>query len=550
VIRVARSTIEPQPTETVMGSSTVLPGVPLPAWTLPAEVLPEPATEVASDPAPEPEHAESALEAAVLVASMSSLASSDTDGSLPSSAGVPPAADTSSWVPSSPVSSPFAAPPPIDDAVQIAPPAPRSLPAPEAPAAPTVSVTPDAAPSPSPAPSSEGVVTIGGSASPAASAALLSAPPETASRTADAPSGAPWDAPAPDAPFAPHDTLPQIPAPPPADWEVRSRRRFGLRRTSRGDASASLAPDDVASADDASAPAAGTAVVVAGVAGELPAPTAAPVGLPAPTQAALDLPAPAGQPAPIDLPAPDGVPVAASMATPMTDAVPVPAVTQSAEPADVDAPAVADAEDDRRSHRTLVLLAAVGGAVVVAAVAAFVWPGLLVSHDDAMAPTPASSMPTASAAVAPVTLQTPDKAATYTKIGGAPATALAQAASATTLDGFTAPVTAVYGENGVPKATVIAWAATSPTSPSSITAAFAGFVNASGVAVTSISPVATGTLGGTMRCGVTTVTGKPATACFWADDASFGAVTVLSPATPADGATTATAIRLTIETRG
>ncbi len=296
------------------------------------------------------------------------------------------------------------------------------------------------------------------------------------------------------------------PAPEPA------RRRFGLRRKAATTSDDAAVPTDAPEAVDLPAP--------TDAALDLPAPVDAPLDLPAPTDAALDLPAPADSP--LDLPAPVDPPVDAA------DAV----------------------DDEPTSRRPLVLLAAVGGVAVVAAVAAFVWPGLLLSHDDTANPAPGASVPTASAPVAPVTLQTPDTAAGYTKLTGAPATALAQAATGTTLDGFTAPVTAVYGANGVPKATVIAWAATSPASESTITSAFAGFVNSSGVAVTAISPVATGTLGGSMRCGVTTVQGAPATACFWADDASFGAVTVLSPATPADGATTATAIRLTVETRG
>jgi hypothetical protein len=399
-------------------------------------------------------------------------------------------------------------------------------------------------------------VTIG---LPAASATTVPESPATRTDSGPAPSG-PWDQPGPDAPFAPHDTLAQIPAPqvdaaaevePREGWDEAAaalgatavasvtasvepttdeavphrhghdgvapttepaRRRFGLRRK------AASASDEQALPADEPTPGAPVG---------LPAPTAAAVDLPAPVDAPLDLPAPADPP--LDLPAPSDAPIGLN--------------------APADAPLDAD-DHETASRRPLVLLAAVGGVLVAAAVAAFVWPGLLVSHDDATTPAPLASVPTASAPVAPVTLQTPDTAAGYVKLTGAPATALAQAATGTTLDGFTAPVTAVYGANGVPKATVIAWAATSPATESTITSAFAGFVNASGVAVTAISPVATGTLGGSMRCGVTTVQGAPATACFWADDASFGAVTVLSPATPVDGATTATAIRLTVETRG
>jgi len=53
-----------------------------------------------------------------------------------------------------------------------------------------------------------------------------------------------------------------------------------------------------------------------------------------------------------------------------------------------------------------------------------------------------------------------------------------------------------------------------------------------------------------MRCGTTTSQGKPATVCFWADSATFGAVTVLAPASPQAAATTALALRTAVETRG
>jgi len=538
---VARSTVESQPIETAMGASTVLPGVPLPAWNLPAEVLPEP--EPVAEAAPVEEHAESSLDAALLVASMAAATAPVADPPAAAPADGPPAAAQAPGAPT-PTS-------PIEDAVPIAAPPVQSIPA--APPAPPSDVAPSV---PADAP---GVVSIGG---PAPTAAPVAAP---------SPATAPWDQPAPEAPFAPHDTLPEISAPPvdPAptdhDWDAAAaalaatagaatiahvdesvphrhgreatepaaepaRRRFGLRRKAAADQPAP--PDDAT--DPSGAP------VDAPVAP--PATTEAVVDLPAPVDAVVDLPAPVD--APVALPAPSDAPV--DLAAPVGDPV---AATADGYPVDVE-PQSSDLDDEDRSRRPLVLLAAVGALAVVAAVAAFVWPGLLVSHDDAAAPTPVTSLPSASAPVAPVTLQTPDTAAGYQKLSGPPATALAQAASGTTLDGFTAPVTAVYGTAGVPKATVIAWAATSPTTPASITAAFAGFVNASGVAVTSIAPVATGNLGGSMRCGITSVKGTPATACFWADDASFGAVTVLSPATAAEGATTATAIRLTVETRG
>ena len=53
-----------------------------------------------------------------------------------------------------------------------------------------------------------------------------------------------------------------------------------------------------------------------------------------------------------------------------------------------------------------------------------------------------------------------------------------------------------------------------------------------------------------MSCGTATVSGAPASVCFWADEASFGSVTVLKPASPAAGAQTAAAIRQGVEKRG
>ena len=135
------------------------------------------------------------------------------------------------------------------------------------------------------------------------------------------------------------------------------------------------------------------------------------------------------------------------------------------------------------------------------------------------------------------------------KLTGAPATALSAAAGSTTLSGFSTPVSAVYGKAGVPGATVIAWTA-APSSPSAnIAAAFAGFETASSTAISNIADVpVTGGLTGSMSCGSGTVNAAPATVCFWADDTTFGAVTILKPTSAKDGALTAVAVRQAVET--
>jgi len=130
---------------------------------------------------------------------------------------------------------------------------------------------------------------------------------------------------------------------------------------------------------------------------------------------------------------------------------------------------------------------------------------------------------------------------------GAPADALAKAAAAAVLTGYDAPVSAVYGTGTTPGATVLAWKATRPGSPADVVTAFGGYQGTTGQPVTGIAPVDTGKLGGTMSCGSSVVGATPATVCFWSDDATFGAVTVLKPASATAGATTAVAIRTAME---
>jgi hypothetical protein len=220
----------------------------------------------------------------------------------------------------------------------------------------------------------------------------------------------------------------------------------------------------------------------------------------------------------------------------------------SGAPVEVDVPV--EVATETRSRRPLVALVVLGVVAVLAALAAFVWPGLLVSQPDDEVPQLEPRSTASVAAPAAVTLQTPATAAGLTRVSGAAATALKATADATTLAGFTAPVSAVYGTAGKPVATVIAWTATTPPGPTAVSTAFAGVEAATGVTVSAVRPVAAGSLGGQMRCGASTVSGGPAAVCFWADDVSFGAVTVLRPASAEAGARTATAVRQAVETRG
>ena len=110
-------------------------------------------------------------------------------------------------------------------------------------------------------------------------------------------------------------------------------------------------------------------------------------------------------------------------------------------------------------------------------------------------------------------------------------------------------VTAVYGTGTTPRATVIAWNATGHGAGADVSTAFAGYQQATGQPVTGITAAATGKLGGRMSCGSGVVGTAPASVCFWADDATFGAVTVLRPTDAKAGAATAVAIRTAMETR-
>lgn len=240
------------------------------------------------------------------------------------------------------------------------------------------------------------------------------------------------------------------------------------------------------------------------------------------------------------------------------DAVPVQSLgdigTEAAPMGDPTTDAADDAASDDNldaaatpSRRPLVLLLVVGIVAILGAVAAFVYPALLVSHDDPAPVAPVTQQqPQAVPRIA--TLAVPATVAGLDTITGAPAAALSAAASSTALTGFSTPVSAVYGKAGVPGATVIAWNA-APSSPAAnIASAFAGFETASVSGITDIAEVPiTGGLTGLMSCGSGIVNAAPATVCFWADDTTFGAVTILKPITAKDGALTAVAVRQAVE---
>ena len=192
---------------------------------------------------------------------------------------------------------------------------------------------------------------------------------------------------------------------------------------------------------------------------------------------------------------------------------------------------------------------------LVAAAAAFFLPGILNPTDTPDAGPSASSAPTTSpSAVTPTTvatagfvLQTPTTVGPYTKMSGPIDLSLKAAMTASVIPGLTNPVTAVYGTDKTPHATVIAWHAPTPPAATSVAQAFAGFQTSSKTVVSNISGVSSTGLPGQMSCGETTINATPTTLCFWADPSTFGSVTVISPKTPAEGALTAAQIRSAVE---
>jgi len=121
---VARTSAVPEPSATISSGATILPGIPLPAWALPAEpLLPDPPPGPTPAPVPEPAVREMAM------------------------AGAPAAVAAVADAPSASVAAPVAAPP--------RPPEPTSAPSPVAVSAPVLTVAAPLAPPAPPAPPGE-----------------------------------------------------------------------------------------------------------------------------------------------------------------------------------------------------------------------------------------------------------------------------------------------------------------------------------------------------------------------------------------------------------
>ncbi len=205
--------------------------------------------------------------------------------------------------------------------------------------------------------------------------------------------------------------------------------------------------------------------------------------------------------------------------------------------------------------RLLVLIGLGSILALIAAAVAFFLPGIL---NPAQTPDPvptASSAPSASTAgVTPTTvatsgfvLQTPTTVGPFTRLEGPIDLSLKAATTASIIPGLTGPVSAVYGTDKTPQATVMAWQASTPPAATSVSQAFAGFQTSAKTVVTNISGVSSTGLPGQMSCGETSINGTPTTLCFWADPSTFGSVTVIAPKTPAEGALTAAQIRSAVE---
>jgi hypothetical protein len=539
------------PVATTVGAGTVLPGVPLPGWVRPSVPIEPAGAPPASGPGSFEDPA-AAIAAARAEAALRMAAGDGAQAPVPSfatpgrtdaaSLATPVPAPVPQPVPAAPV--PLATAAPIPVAVAVAAPVAAPYPTPgSAPVGP-----PTALPAPVPVPAASGpapetaLVTLGATAVAASEIATLGDAPAPAREAVDG------------LPHRHGGGAPEAPA--------ARKGLFGRRRKETDPHEPEL---DTVPTPEALAPVALTAGAVATI------------GAPA----VLDAPPPAP---PSTLPVPEALPPTGPVDL---SALPAPGTYAATEPLAAPAPpspvdveilpeaAVVAAEEGRRGRRAkaekpakqpqtprsdvaldapktqrrpVALLAVVGAVVVLAAVAAFVWPGLLITSDGSgtATPVPVQTHPVTT----PVTLQTPVTAAGLTKLTGPAATALQTTAAGATLAGFTAPVSAVYGTGTTPSATVIAWTAASPVTTDAVSTAFAGIEAVTGTAVTGVAPVATGTLGGQMRCGATTSQGKPATVCFWADNATFGAVTVLAPASPEAAATTAVALRQAVEKRG
>jgi hypothetical protein len=196
-----------------------------------------------------------------------------------------------------------------------------------------------------------------------------------------------------------------------------------------------------------------------------------------------------------------------------------------------------------RRSRAL-LLGLVGFLLVLAAVAAFVWPGFLTSSDDDTGALGPTTPPTTSPSV---TLVTPATIEGLRRFTGAADTALAASVSKGSVDGLTDPVSAVYGKGTTPVVQVIAWHAVSPPAADTVTAAFTGYEGSTGAKVTALREVTVTGLSGHMECGLATVKTSKTLQCFWADEFSVGSITVFSPKGRDSATSTATAVRVAVE---
>jgi len=210
----------------------------------------------------------------------------------------------------------------------------------------------------------------------------------------------------------------------------------------------------------------------------------------------------------------------------------------------------------KTSARRLLVLIGLGSLLaLIAAAAAFFLPGILNPAQTAdPAPTASAAPSSSTAGVTPTTvatsgfvLQTPTTVGAFTRLNGPIDLSLKAATTASIIPGLTGPISAVYGTDNTPAATVMAWQASTPPAATSVAQAFAGFQTSAKTVVSNISGVSSTGLPGQMSCGETTINGTAATLCFWADPSTFGSVTVIAPETPAQGALTAAQLRSAVE---
>ncbi|MFC6239112.1 hypothetical protein [Longivirga aurantiaca] len=275
----------------------------------------------------------------------------------------------------------------------------------------------------------------------------------------------------------------------------------------------------------------------------------APVAPPPPSSAPrVDLAPPVDEPR-VDLPSPVAEPP-----TPTTDPAPPSAgpaagdIEPAALPPRGRHAAPAPPATPARGGSRLLVLAVIGLLVVLVAVAAFVWPGFLTASDDGEAAGSPTASPSVSALA--VSLSTPDRIDGMRRFAGAADKALDASVAKASVAGLTDPVSAVYGRGTAPLVQVIAWKAVSPPAEDTVTAAFTGFEGSTGAKVTAVREVAVPDRGGHMECGLATVEKARTLQCFWADDASFGAVTVLSASDRQKATSTAVAVRTAVEQTG